>query len=211
MALVTGTGPGAAVLRTAEEKAAWNATAGRRWSRLRSHAQARVIRRFGRPARIIATARQLQKRGVWHLHAGVAAEPADRAVNDLFVSELKRLGPQYGFGWIDDPYKRRVEHGKSRTMVFDNPIVAGAYVARYLTRENDPETWREWMRYQRQPRQYTIARDIQRETRITMRTLRRTRHAYCVLRELSAGRFTELPVWWSDDHERAFICGRVTT
>lgn len=183
----------------------WSDTACERWRRLYD-AAARATRRAAPvPVTYLGRVWEPQKRGVPHLHLVLgAATPGELQAAAIFVRELKRLAPEWGFGFVDARGKksRRDDprnHGK--LVVVAGEIVklvqakeAARYLASYLSGRNkhkpgiretlkDPAmsfvTGRD--RRQALPLVYVARKLTNIEkggTGVTMRSLRRARHLF---------------------------------
>ena len=93
-------------------------------------AKLRADRQTGRKGGVLAHARELQKRGVWHLHIALAMQTAvERAWAVAYVNALHELGPLYMFGYVDrKPLRDPREAGS-----------AAHYMAKYLTKSHPDE------------------------------------------------------------------------
>jgi hypothetical protein len=173
-----------------EEQAAdaWSSSAPARWAELRQAAR-RVCRYRGQVPTLLARVWEPQKRGVPHLHAvlGVATAAEEQAAR-AFLAELARLAPVYDFGLegLDDDHFNPVE-----------PDKVARYVASYLTgRRGKKGTIRENIADPRMPRSLLwVASHLTRETKVTMRLLRRARWVIVALR----GRCQLYPKLYGDE------------
>lgn len=217
VALVTVTAPGSSVLDSPGALRRWNRTASRRWRELHDRAARRACRETGRRPRVLFAVSQRQSRGADHRHVALAAGAWRRRANEVYVQALRELGPQYGFGYVDDPYRPRHPRGRDgrpnralprRTMVFAAAAVAGRYLTRYLVggqlermvRAGD-HSWRPlW-----------VAPELTRRSGVTVRRLRRVRHAWRVVQALSQGSRPRMPVWWGSIQERYLVLRLVRT
>jgi hypothetical protein len=121
ISMTTLTAPGFAVIPEGDQAAAraWNEHHWTLWTKLNRVAKLRADRQTGRKGGVLAHARELQKRGVWHLHIALAMQTAvERAWAVAYVNALHELGPRYLFGYVDrkplrDP--RRLPLHRSRS------------------------------------------------------------------------------------------------
>ncbi|MEX0675291.1 MAG: hypothetical protein WD067_10985 [Gaiellaceae bacterium] len=85
----------------------WNELSHKWWSKLNRVAKLRAdraIRRLGSEKKggLLVYERELQRRGVWHLHVVVGMETAiERAWAIEYVHALRELAPRYGYGFVD--------------------------------------------------------------------------------------------------------------
>lgn len=211
VALLTITGPGWDVL--VNDPAAirqWNRTAALRWRRLDRRVKSQ-LRREGLGVEPLARIAQRQRRGVDHLHLVLRARPFMRRGNRRYVELLKRHGAEYGFGLVDDPYVRRhpkLTNGRpnlsapKRDMVFENPLIAGRYLVRYLG-GSQLEAMLNGRDYSFRP--LWVSSELTRVSKVTCTRLRRVRHAFHVVGAIAQGSRPTLPVWWRDLGERSRI------
>lgn len=202
VALITITAPGDEWGWDDHRRASWNRSFSRRWKRLDSRAKGRC-RRGGHRLRLVARVAQRQRRGLDHLHLVVVCEtPADRAAIAAYVHELKQLGSEYAFGFVDDPFhlRRHKTTGKPYNMVYDESARAAYYLTRYLSESsqivqliNAPDA---------SLRPLWVAHELTQASGVNCRRLRRVRHAYWVVRAIKQGSRPTVPVWWSDLMER---------
>lgn len=206
VALLTITPPGHADLAPDPELfAAWNRTAAARWSLLDRRVKG-YMRRQGLKVRPLLRIAQRQRRGLDHLHLVLAAEPRDRLAIAAYVRLLKELGPEHGFGFVDDPYKRRrsPRTGKLQTMVFDDPRIAARYlVGRYLVESPQLEALVAGADHSFRP--LWVTPTLTKLSGCTVRRLRRVRHAYFVTAALDQGSRPTLPKWWDNLGERVHV------
>jgi len=205
VALVTITPPGNAELQAFDSIEQWNRTAARRWKRLDQRAKGRM-RRAGVPLpRLLARVAQRQKRGLDHLHLPFqCVTPADRHSLKVYVAHLKELHLEYGFGFVDDPFKmRKSKAGSTRNMVFEVALGAGVYLCGYLTESpqlvallNAPDA---------SFRPLWVTPALTMRSGVTCTRLRRVRFAFHVVRALRQGSRPTMPCWWPDLRERAQI------
>jgi hypothetical protein len=127
---------GAVALVTVTQPGTFNNwTAAKRWRALNSRLRVIMSREHGlQPPRILARVGQRQRRGADHLHAIYLSRTLDeRERLRVWVDAYRHYSENYGFGFVDDPFKlRRGRDGEMRDMVFEHPEIAGAYVGRYL-------------------------------------------------------------------------------
>jgi hypothetical protein len=208
VALVTLTAPGSSVVHSADEARRWNRSLGRRARALHDAASRRALRETGCRPMLLWRIAQRQRRGLDHLHVGLAAWPWCRRANEAYVRALRELGPRHGFGWVDDPYRLRHPRGRDgrpnrslprRRMVLES-AVAGRYLVRYLTESS--QFTRLVTGADRSVRPLWVSAALMRASGVTMRRLRRVRHAFRVLEALRVGSRPRMPVWWVDVGER---------
>jgi hypothetical protein len=105
----------------------FNHRAGKWWSELHRAAKLRADRATGHKGRILARVWEKQKRGLAHVHGVLAAGSADelRWARE-YVTALREMAPQYGFGFVDGWHKvgRKLWPGEQ----------AGAYLSSYFVR-----------------------------------------------------------------------------
>ena len=205
VALITVTHPGDARLPPNEiAYRFWNRGAARGWASLDRRVKGR-LRRKGLRVRPLARVAQRQRRGVDHLHLVVACETVeDRAAIAAYVGHLKELAPEHGFGFVDDPMKRRRgRDGKARDMVFESAAIAGRYLCRYLTESDQLAAMVEARDHSFRP--LWVSPLLTQASGVTVRRLRRVRHAYFVRKALDQGSRPTMPVWWADVRERGWV------
>lgn len=208
--LATVTAPGADVLpwdgQVVELDAAnaWNSTAQRRFSELHRRAQ-QATRRAGhaRFSRLTYTW-QLQRRGALHVHAVLPWSIRDRAGTKCYLEHLRRLGPEWGFGFID---ARDIDGKAGRATVMEG-WRAATYTTRYLLTSDQ---FLGALRLSARPRRLVYVNPtLTAKTGVTMRRLRRVRYLH-VLRSFPAGsvvaRAGGLPAWFRDQGELATVQG----
>lgn len=203
VALLTVTPPGDAALSPSEENyRRWNRSAAIQWKRLDRRVKGR-LRRQGLTLRPLARVAQRQRRGLDHLHLVIALETADdwQALR-AYVGHLKALAPEYGFGFVDDPTRRRRPKpgAPARDMVFESAAIAGRYLCRYLAESDQLAAMLHAGDHSFRP--LWIASELTQASGVNCRRLRRVRHAWFVCRALDAGSRPTLPVWWGDALER---------
>jgi hypothetical protein len=214
VALVTVTAPGADRLpwarfeprRVEPSKASeWNRTCRARWSRMHRAARSAVERSGHRPAPIQSAVWQLQGRGVLHLHLVLPfASPAHVAAVKAYVRELRRLAPEYGFGFIDFR-DRDGKTGRRSVLARDR---AANYLSRYATDSAQLLEAAALPKDERPHRLVYVSRELTAFTRCTMKRLRRVRFLYWIRRGESwvvfanAGRY---PRWFADPTEHAAV------
>jgi hypothetical protein len=82
--------------------AVWNASASCQWTALNRAVQQAVVRRVGQRAFVAAYCWQQQNRGALHNHVVLGCSlPAERVAARVYIAELDRLAPTYGFGFVD--------------------------------------------------------------------------------------------------------------
>lgn len=213
VALITITPPGHEALPPSEDGfRLWNRRAAWNWAKLDRRAKGR-LRRHGLRLRPLARVAQRQRRGLDHLHLVVALEHAgDRMALAAYVAHLKELGPERGFGWVDDPLIARHPKGRDgrpnralpkRTRVFESASIAGRYLCRYLTESDQLASMIAAGDHSFRP--LWVSPVLTQRSGVTVRRLRRVRHAYFVVRALDQGSRPTLPVWWGDLRERTAI------
>jgi hypothetical protein len=205
----------------------WSETASWRYQALRRAATAYA--KYHAPCAPVMLERvwEPQKRGVPHLHLVYGAgSPGELAAVAELVTKLKAIVGDYDFGYVDargDTTKGRRVVVRGQTLKLMRGAEAARYLSAYLTgrsrykpsiRDNlrDPamvallETNRVSPKLGRRklslPLIYMSTR-LTRETRVTMRWLRKARHLYAYLR----GFVDEGPEW--RDAEEAAITGLV--
>ena len=212
VALVTITAPGNPVLHSADAMRLWNRSAAKRWSKLHEVASRRARRATGAAPRALFRVAQRQTRGADHLHLALDACPTRTAANRAYIAALRELAPEYGFGFVDDPYRARHPRGRDgrpnvsmpkRTMVFDNPAVAGRYVTRYLSESSQLPAMLDGNDHSF--RALWVAPALTRQSGVIVRRLRRVRHAWHVRAALQQGSRPTLPAWWHDIRERQAV------
>lgn len=191
ISMTTLTAPGYAVVPEGDPDAAqaWNEAHWKLWTKLNRAAKLRADRQTGRKGGILAHARELQKRGVWHLHIALAMQTAvERLWATAYVNALHELGPRYMFGYVDRKPLR-------------DPREAGAaahYMASYLAKGRPEELVQKLRRATGRPLIY-IAQSLTGETGVTARALRLMRRAY---REATSG---EQVLWPMSDSDRQIL------
>ena len=188
ISMTTLTAPGYAVIPEGDPCAAeaWNAAHWKLWTQLNRVAKLRADRETGRKGGVLAHARELQKRGVWHLHIALAMQTAvERHWAVAYVDALHELGPRYMFGYVDRKPLRDPRE----------PSSAAYYMAKYLTKTPADELAHKVKRAFGRPLIY-IARTLTAETGVTARTLRLIRRAY---REAASA---ETVLWPMSDSDR---------
>lgn len=81
---------------------AWNSTEHDRWHLLHEATQRLVWENLGHRARTVTWVRELQQRGALHRHLVMdLGTPKLRQAARLYLYLLRRLGPEYGFGYLD--------------------------------------------------------------------------------------------------------------
>lgn len=211
VALATITGPGWDALDNDPASIRrWNATAARRWAKLDRRAKSR-LRRDGLRVRPLARVAQRQLRGVDHLHLVLAIEtPEERHALRVYIGYLKELAPEHGFGFVDDPTRRRrTPKGEHRDMVFESPGIAGRYLCRYLSESSQLEAM--VRAGDHSFRALWVSPELTQASGVNCRRLRRVRHAWHVVRALEQGSRPTLPVWWSSLAERTAVIRLVRT
>jgi len=190
ISMTTLTAPGFVVIPEGDEAAAqaWNDHHWKLWTKLNRVAKLRADRQTGQKGGVLAHARELQKRGVWHLHIALAMQTAvERAWAVAYVNALHELGPRYMFGYVDrKPLRDPREAGS-----------AAHYMAKYLTKSHPEELAPKLKRAAGRPLIY-IAQSLTRQTGVTARALRLIRRAYREANSLE-------PVLWpmSDSDRKA--------
>lgn len=202
VALLTVTAPGGEW--DAGETRRWNLTAARRWGRLDRRVKGR-LRREGLRVVPLARVAQRQRRWLDHLHVVLRCELGDRAALARYVELLKVHGCEYGFGFVDDPLRRRRNRrtGALHDMVFDTAAVAGRYLCRYLGDSDQLAAMVEAGDHSF--RALWVAPELTRASGVNCRRLRRVRHAWHVTTALRVGLLSRLPVWWADIGERLAV------
>lgn len=204
VALLTVTPPGNAALDPAGYDE-WNRTSAARWAQLDRRVKGRM-RRQGERVRPLLRIAQRQRRGLDHLHLVVALEDdSDRAGLAVYVGLLKQLGAEHGFGFVDDPFKRRRSPttGKVQDMVFADPRIAARYlVGRYLIESPQLAALLDGSH---SFRALWVAPALSLRSGVTVRRLRRVRHAYFVTAALDQGSRPTMPRWWADIGERRWV------
>lgn len=132
----------------------WRQTLESRWSKLTDAARIRTKRAVGGTgALMLAGAWELQKRGVPHVHVVVPANIRGK----YFVDSLKQFAPTYGFGFVDSKLEGR------------HPLVAAAYLAKYLTKfDQDEDKASELL----PSREFFVSREVSIKTGATVRICR---------------------------------------
>jgi len=204
VALITVTPPGDAEL-TAEHYGEWNKSAAKRWAKFDRWAKGK-LRREGHRVRPIVRIAQRQRRGLDHLHLVVRNEHfGDRAAIARYVELLKERHLEYGFGYVDDPfkYRRSLKTGKPQNMVFEDARIAGRYlVGRYLIESPQLAALLDG---DHSFRALWVAPELTKRSGCTVRRLRRVRHAYHVCAALDQGSRPTLPIWWGNIGERRWV------
>jgi hypothetical protein len=188
----------------------WNGNAGPQWTRLHRAVQAAVLRRSGHRARLLAYGWQQQDRGALHLHLLLGDTLAsERVANRLYIAELDRLSPKYGFGFVDR--KPNVKEASQ----------AAAYLASYFCEGKGKKiTLRESAVSGELPRvPIYVAHVLLKQTGVTMRSLRLKRFfwvrkgpGWLRLLDFLDLRVSDAYACWvmgGDDLLRAVINGRV--
>lgn len=131
VALLTITGPGAAVLPDREAKIRWNGTAPARWRALHRAASQTARRRHGRLT-VLAWTWEYQRRGVLHKHIVCGLDSArEQAAAHTYALELERLGGSYGFGFVSDSGRGPTWRRRGLQQIAAER--ASRYVAKYLS------------------------------------------------------------------------------
>lgn len=176
----------------------WNANAGRQWGELHRAAQQAVKRKCGKRARLLGYGWQQQDRGALHNHVILGfAVPWEKQAAQLYVRELNRLAPRYGFGFVDR--KRDVKEATA----------AAAYLSSYFCEgKGNKITLRESAVSGELPSMpIYVAQELLRLSGVTMRSLRLVRFFWVrkgqgyvqlvrVLEEEGELRFTTLYAAW---------------
>jgi hypothetical protein len=151
----------------AEAADAWAEQARANWKKLRDAARLATVRALGVKPALLERVWEPQKRGVPHLHVVVGmATPAQRAAAEHFVAGLHRLAPEHDFGFVD------------RKLTSITAADAARYLTSYLVGRDSSKkaTIRENIADPRMPRSLVwLTPVLTRETRVTMRNLRRAR------------------------------------
>ena len=201
VALLTITPPGNADLEL-DDYDEWNRTAAARWSKLDRRVKG-ILRRRGLKVEVLERIAQRQRRGLDHLHLVMALRmAADRHALGQYVALLKLHGAEYGFGFVDDPFKRRrsPKTGKVQDMVFEDARIAARYlVGRYLIESPQLAALLDG---RHSFRALWVAPRLTQRSGVTCRRLRRVRHAYFVTAALDQGSRPTMPIWWSDLAEK---------
>jgi hypothetical protein len=201
VALITVTGPGGQW--SDEDVRRWNRSAARRWGKLDRRAKGR-LRRVGLKVVPLARIAQRQRRGLDHLHLVVSAATAsETAAIAAYVAHLKELAPQYGFGFVDDPFhlRRNPTTGKPQNMVYESAAIAGRYLTRYLTEKSGQlQALLDGGGYSFRP--LWVSPALTQASGVNCRRLRRLRHAWYVFGAIKQGSSPSLPAWWWDIRER---------
>ena len=132
ISMTTLTAPGYAVIPEGDPDAAqaWNEGHWKLWTKRNRAAKLRADRQTGRKGGILAHARELQKRGVWHLHIALAMHTVgERVWAAAYVNALHELGSRYMFGYVDRKPLRDPRE----------PSAADYYMAKYLTKGRPEE------------------------------------------------------------------------
>ena len=208
---------GAVALVTVTQPGAFdNRTAAVRWRALNSRLRVVMKRQHDlQPPRMVARVGQRQRRGADHLHAVYLARTLDeRERMQLWVDAYRDHAGQYGFGFVDDPFKlRRGRDGQMRDMVFEDAAIAGAYLGRYLTGGQLEQFLhaqdRSW-------KPLWVSPTLLRASGWTLERCAWVRQAWHVQRGTwrgSSGPFggltTRRPSWWFRAEERAWVLGVV--
>jgi hypothetical protein len=127
----------------------------------------------------------------------------DRRAIKTYVGHLKERHHEYVFGFVDDPFQKRGESG--RTMVFEDASIAGRYLTHYLT--DSPQLVSLLDARDSSFRPLWVTPKLTMLSKVTMTRLRRVRHAWHVFGSLEQGSRPRLPVWWGDHSERFIIRG----
>lgn len=158
---------------------AFNLRAGGWWSELHRAAKVRADRATGHKGKVLARVWEKQKRGLAHVHGVIAVTtPIEREWAERYVTALRDLAPQKGFGFVDGWHKigRKFWPGEQ----------AGAYLSCYFVSgrgRKAPIT--ENVRDGDLPRLVVfVGRDLTRRTRCTMRALRQVRRLWAWQRGL---------------------------
>jgi hypothetical protein len=170
----------------AEAADEWSRGAPAAWKRLREAARLAALRRCGMKPTLLQRVWEPQKRGVPHLHVvfGMGSEPEKIAAH-VFVDELARLAPAYGFGHVQE---ERHEMGARD---------AARYLVGYLLgRSRRKSTIRENIAHPRMPKSLIwLTPNLTRVTKVTMRRLRLARWYLATL----AGRCLITPKLYGQD------------
>lgn len=188
-----------------------NRSAAARWAKLDRRVKGR-LRREGLRVVPLARIAQRQRRGADHLHIPMRSAPGDRAAVVRYVQLLRELGPDAGFGLVDDPYFARHPKGRDgrpnralpkRDLVFQDPNIAARYLCGYLTDSDQLSAM--VSAGDHSFRALWVSPELTRLSGVTCRRLRRVRHAYFVCKALSQHSRPTPPVWWGDIKERTAI------
>lgn len=174
----------------------WNRTAAQRWARFDRWAKAR-LRRQGLSVVVLSRVAQRQRRGLDHLHLVLRLEDGDVPAVIEYVRLLKSKHGHYGFGFVDNPW-----HG-GRARVFENAGRAAAYLAPYLVESSQLAAMVSAGDHSFRP--LWVRPELLQRSTVTMRRLRRVRHAWFVREALAQGSRPTLPVWWEDIGERTRV------
>jgi len=190
----------------------WSETAIVRLDMMRRSAAAHVRRHAPIAAKMLDRVWEPQKRGVPHWHGVFPADTPDElaAVAEL-VKKLKELAPEYGFGYVDARGKGRKDDPRSRgrrvivrgeTLKLISAEDAARYLASYLSgRSRYKPSMQETVTSPamralleqgtlRRPL-WWVSPTLTRVSMVTMRTLRRARHLWALLKGIAA----EGPSW----------------
>jgi hypothetical protein len=150
----------------------WGDTLSWRWAKLRNNARMRC-QRAGLSPLLVDRVYEPQKRGAPHLHVVLAyGTLPERRAAQMFADELARLAPSYDFGFVQTQLRS----------------MTGAEAAAYLTSyfvggSKKKPSIRDTVKNDVLPRSLIwLTPTLTRETLVTMRMLRRTRHLWAAAR-----------------------------
>lgn len=151
----------------------WNDLSREWWRKLNHVAKLRADRalcRLGSEKKggLLVYERELQRRGVWHLHIVVGMETAvERAWAIEYVRALRELAPRYGFGYVDAKPLRKPEPATH---------VSG-YLSKYLAKWREDGTLEvtETVRTAGRTLINYVSRNLTARSGCTMRALRNAR------------------------------------
>lgn len=147
---------------------AWNLRHWAEWSRLHRAAKARADRKLGFRGKLVGYSRELQGRGVWHLHIALGMQTGhERAWAIEYGRALRELSPRYLFGFVDLKPLREAREGAG----------AAGYMAKYLTKGTGEELAAMLALAPGRPLLY-VSPALTSLTGVTMRSLRLVRRAY---------------------------------
>lgn len=149
---------------------------------------------------------QMQARGVLHVHVLCAWDSElDRIASRCYIDEVRRLAPEYGFGYVD--FRDRA--GKAGKASVLEAARAAGYVSRYLSSAESVQFVQAVKAGERPRRLVYVSPRLTRQTGCTMRNLRRVRFLWWIRQGGSSALAAagSLPRWFSVPDELSVVLG----
>lgn len=185
VALATITAPGRDQLPDAAAMTAWNQTAPMRWRQLHRACSQAGLRATGTRPNVLAWSWEYQDRGALHKHLPLGvATPGEKHAARVYMNELERLGPGFGFGFVSDT--RRGKLARAWRQIGPEAIPAqraARYVSKYLSpldRHGKPSMSQTVTHADVPPLVVFVSRKLTTQTGVTMRRLRWERRAFAL-------------------------------